>query len=165
MNIILCGFMGCGKSTIGKSLAKKLNYNFIDSDEYIERVQNASITEIFNKFNEETFRKLETEAIKEIIKKDNCIISLGGGAVLNPENVKIIKSNGNIFFLNISAQEVYKRLDNDTSRPLLQTKDKFITISTLLQQRLPIYNSVSDYKIDVDGKNVDQIVKEIINFI
>ena len=165
MNIILCGFMGCGKSTISKALAKKTQYNFIDLDEYIESKEKKSITNIFEEHGEKTFRKLETNAIKEIIKKDNYIISLGGGAVLNPENVEILKSNGKLFFLNISAQEVYNRLKDDTTRPLLQTDDKLSVIKNLLSQRLPVYNNVADYIIDVDGKDTNKIVKEIINFL
>ena len=162
MNIILCGFMGCGKSTVGKSLSQKLGYDFIDLDEFIENLQKMTISNIFEKYGESGFRKLETEAISEITKSKNCVISLGGGAVLNPENVDIIKSNGKLFFLNISANEVYNRLKDDTSRPLLQTDDKLTAITTLLSKRLPIYESVADVKIDVDSKNTEDIVKEIV---
>lgn len=165
MNIILCGFMGCGKSTVGKAIANKINYNFIDSDEYIEHQENMSISEIFEKFGEDYFRNKETATISNISKLDHCVVSLGGGAVLNKENANIIKTSGKLFFLNISAQEVYNRLKDDTSRPLLQTDDKLSSISSLLTKRLPIYNEVADVRIDVDGKTVDELSEEILKFL
>jgi len=165
MNIILCGFMGCGKSTIGKAISKKIKYEFIDSDEFIEKHEKMTIPEIFEKFGEDYFRNKETDSISKISKLDHCVVSLGGGAVLNKENAKVLKTSGKLFFLNISAQEVYNRLKNDTSRPLLQTDDKLTAISSLLSKRLPIYNEVADVIIDVDGKTVDEISEEILKFL
>ena len=164
-NIILCGFMGCGKSTIGKAISKKIKYEFIDSDEFIEKHEKMTIPEIFEKFGEDYFRNKETDSISKISKLDHCVVSLGGGAVLNKENAKVLKTSGKLFFLNISAQEVYNRLKNDTSRPLLQTDDKLTAISSLLSKRLPIYNEVADVIIDVDGKTVDEISEEILKFL
>ena len=163
MNTILCGFMGCGKSTIGKYLAKKNNLKFIDSDEYIVETQKMSISDIFSKFGELRFRELETQAIIDICSFDNQVIALGGGAILNPINAEILKSSGKIFFLNASANEVYKRLKNDTSRPLLQTEDKLTAISELLQKRLPLYINAADYIIEVDDKKIEEIIEEIEN--
>ena len=163
MNIILCGFMGCGKSTIGKFLAKKNNLKFIDSDEYIVETQKMSISDIFKSFGEEKFREIETLAIKDISAFNNYIVALGGGAVLNPLNAEILKNSGKIFFLNASANEVYKRLKNDTSRPLLQTEDKLTAITELLQKRLPLYINAADYIIDVNNKKIEEIVEEIEN--
>jgi len=165
MNIILCGFMGCGKSTIGKAISKKIKYEFIDSDEFIEKHEKMTIPEIFEKFGEDYFRNKETDSISKISKLDHCVVSLGGGAVLNKENAKVLKTSGKLFFLNISAQEVYNRLKNDASRPLLQTDDKLTAISSLLSKRLPIYNEVADVIIDVDGKTVDEISEEILKFL
>ena len=162
MNVILCGFMGCGKSTIGKALSKKTNYKFIDLDEYIENSQKMRISDIFDKFGEDEFRKIESQSINEICKLENHIISLGGGAVLNPKNVEILKTCGKLFFLNISANEVYNRLKDDTTRPLLQTDDKLGAISNLLNKRLPIYTSVADVVIDVDNKNIEEIADELL---
>lgn len=165
MNVILCGFMGCGKSTIGKAISKKIKYEFIDSDEFIEKQEKMTIPEIFEKFGEDYFRNKETDAISKISKLDHCVVSLGGGAVLNKKNANIIKKSGKLYFLNVSAQEVYNRLKDDDTRPLLQTDDKLSAISSLLSKRLPIYTEVSDVKINVDSKKIDEIIKEILNFL
>ncbi len=163
MNTILCGFMGCGKSTIGKHLAQKYNSKFIDLDDYIVEKQNMSISDIFKEFGEAKFREIETQAITEISEFDNYIVALGGGAILNPLNAEILKKSGKIFFLNISAEEVYKRLKDDTSRPLLQTDDKLGAINDLLQKRMPLYINAADYIIDVDDKKIEEISDEIKN--
>lgn len=165
MNIILCGFMGSGKSTIGKLLAKKLNRNFIDLDDYIVEKRKMKISEIFEKFGEENFRKSETQAVKNVSKLENHIISLGGGTVINHNNVEILKSSGKIIMLDIEPEEVYKRLKNDKSRPLLQTEDKLKAIKEMMNKRLPYYNDAADIKITVNGKQKQEVLEEILKII
>ena len=165
MNIILCGFMGSGKSTIGKLLAKKLNRNFIDLDDYIVEKRKMKISEIFEKFGEENFRKSETQAVKNVSKLENHIISLGGGTVINHNNVEILKSSGKIIMLDIEPEEVYKRLKNDKSRPLLQTEDKLKAINDMMNKRLPYYNDAADIKIIVNGKQKEEVLEEILKII
>ena len=165
MNIILCGFMGSGKSTIGKLLADRLNRNFIDLDDYIVQKRGMSINEIFKKYGEENFRKSETQSAKNISLLDNHIIALGGGTVVNPKNAEILKTSGKIIMLDISPENVYQRLKNDKSRPLLQTDDKLKAITDMMNSRLPYYNNAADYKISVDGKCKEKIIEEIINII
>ena len=162
MNIILCGFMGAGKSTIGKLLAEKLNRNFIDLDDYIVQKRGMSINEIFKKYGEENFRKSETQSVKNISLLDNHIIALGGGTVINPKNAQILKTSGKIIMLDVSPETVYKRLKNDKSRPLLQTDDKLKAITDMMNSRFPYYNDAADCKIVVDGKSKDEIIEEII---
>ena len=165
MNIILCGFMGSGKSTIGKLLADRLNRNFIDLDDYIVQKRGMSINEIFKKYGEENFRKSETQSAKNISLLDNHIIALGGGTVVNPKNAEILKTSGKIIMLDISPENVYQRLKNDKSRPLLQTDDKLKAITDMMNSRLPYYNNAADYKISVYGKSKEKIIEEIINII
>lgn len=165
MNIILCGFMGSGKSTIGKILAKRLNVGFIDLDHYITQKRGMSIPYIFEKFGEENFRKSETQAAKNISLLDNHIIALGGGTVVNPENAEILKQSGKIIMLDISAETVLSRLKNDKSRPLLNTDDKLATIKSMLNKRLPFYKNAADYIIKVDNKSSNEIADEIIKLI
>ena len=165
MNIILCGFMGSGKSTIGKMLAKKLDRKFIDLDDYIVEKRGMSINEIFKKYGEANFRKSETQSAKNISLLDNHVVALGGGTVVNPENAEILKTSGKIIMLDISPETVYKRLKNDKSRPLLQTEDKLKAITDMMNSRLPYYNNATDYKICVDGKSKEQIIEEIIKII
>ena len=165
MNIILCGFMGSGKSTIGKLLARQLNAEFIDLDDYIVEKRGMTISDIFSKYGEENFRKSETQAAKNISKLDNLIVSLGGGTVVNPKNAEILKTSGKIILLYISPETVYQRLKNDKSRPLLQTKDKLKAITDMLEKRMPYYDVAADYKVNVDGKTKEEVLKEILKII
>ena len=160
-NIVLIGFMGSGKSTVGKAVADRLNLPFYDLDLYIEKKQNMKITEIFEKFGEEHFRRLETAAAAELSAKEKVVISCGGGTVLRKENADILKKNGRVFYLKIDAKTVIERLKDDCSRPLLQRDDKEAAINELLNKRSPIYEAVCDYKIDADS-GVDSVVDRII---
>ena len=162
MNIVLCGFMGCGKSTVGKMISQKENKKFVDLDTYIIEKEAMSINEIFDEKGEEYFRDLETKAIKEIIQSDDSVIALGGGAVLKKENVDLLKSNGKIILLDVSAQTVYDRLKSDTSRPLLNTKDKLGEITKRLTKRTPIYQAVADEIVDANGADATTLATQII---
>lgn len=164
MNIILCGFMGCGKSTIGKLVAKETRREFVDLDEYIVKKQGMSINKIFDIYGENHFRSIETDAIKQLIKKDNLVLALGGGAVLKEKNVELLKSNGKIIFLDVTANTVFDRLKDDTTRPLLNTDDKLAEITKRLNERLPVYTSVADKIINANNKAKEVIATEIINF-
>ena len=160
-NIVLIGFMGSGKSTIGKAVADRLGLKFYDLDLYIEEKQNMKITDIFEKFGEEHFRRLESQAAAELSTKENVVISCGGGTVLRKENADILKKNGKVFYLNIDAETVIDRLKDDCSRPLLQRDDKEVAINELLSKRNPIYEAVCDYKINANF-SVDLVVDRII---
>ena len=165
MNIILCGFMGSGKSTIGKLLAKKLDRKFIDLDDYIVQKRGMSINQIFKKYGEANFRKSETQSAKNLSLLDNHVIALGGGTVVNPKNAEILKTIGKIIMLDILPETVYERLKNDKSRPLLQTDDKLKAITDMMNSRLPYYSNAADYKISVDGKSKEKIIEEILKII
>lgn len=149
-NIVLCGFMGCGKSTIGRALAEKLNMRLIDTDAYIEKKEGMKISEIFSSKGEEYFRNAELEACRELADIKNCIISTGGGTLLKDENVTEIKKGGTVFFLNISPQTVLMRLRHDTTRPLLQRKDKEKAVNELMDQRMPLYRKAADYIVSAE---------------
>ena len=164
MNIVLCGFMGCGKSTIGKLVAKKTQREFIDLDSFIEEKQGLSIREIFETYGEDYFRNCETDAINELVNKNDVVLALGGGAVLKNKNVELLKSSGKIIFLDVTANTVFSRLKNDTSRPLLNTDDKLAEITKRLNDRLPIYTTVADKIIDANSKTKEAIATEIIDF-
>ena len=165
MNLVLCGFMGSGKSTVGKILSESLNIDFIDLDDYIVEKRNMNIPYIFENYGEKNFRKSEEQAVKNVSKLNNIIISLGGGTVINEKNVLTLKQNGKIVFLNISAEECYNRLKNNKSRPLLNTDDKFKKIELMLSERLPFYQKAADYIIDVNNKNSSIIAQEVLKII
>lgn len=147
-NIVLCGFMGCGKSTVGRNIAAKLNIPFIDSDDYIENKFNMKISGIFEKYGESYFREIEKESIAELSKMSNVVISTGGGVVLNSENVKALKNTGYIFYIEVTPQTVLDRLKDDTTRPLLQSENKLKAITDLLEKRSPIYKNAADFTVD-----------------
>lgn len=147
--IFLCGFMGCGKSTVGRELAKLLNCNFIDMDIYIEEKEKMPIPEIFSNHGEPYFRSLEAEAIIELSGK-NCIVATGGGALIPEKNAVEAKKNGKIIYINTNFEECYKRIANDKNRPLAASRTKE-SLLELFNARTPIYFSHSD--ISVNGND------------
>ena len=150
-NIILCGFMGCGKSTIGKIIAKKTGKKFIDMDSYIEEKAEMKISEIFEKFGEASFRDMEHEACRELSEMKGMVIASGGGAFTFDRNVEVFKGKDKIVFLNVALATIKYRLRNDKVRPLLQRPDKDKAMEELYNKRFPIYKKAAD--IIVEGKN------------
>ena len=165
MNIVLVGFMGSGKSAIGKAISKKTRMQFIDTDALIEKHAGLSIPDIFSKNGEKGFRELEKKAISEVSKKDNCVISTGGGVVLDKENILNLKRNGKIFYLKISPENCFSRVKKSENRPLLQVEDKLSEIRKLMSFREPFYLSSSDYLINSDSSSKAKIVSEIVSVI
>ena len=157
MNIVLTGFMGTGKSTIGKLLAEELKKDFIDTDLFIERRYGKSIPQIFEEEGEERFRDLEVNVIKEIAKRKNAVISCGGGVVLNPVNVERLRKKGRIVLLTASLEDIMKRISEDRKRPLLRE----YKIETLLKLREPIYFSVADFIVNTTDVSVEETVNII----
>lgn len=156
-NIVLCGFMGCGKTTVGRALAEKLGMQFIDMDEYIEQQAGMKVSEIFSSQGESAFRALETKTAAELSEKENLVISTGGGAVLNPENVEAFRSGGLILLLDVPLEVVRLRLDGDTTRPLLNRPDKDEAMLSLYESRLPLYRAAAD----LTASNLDDRPAEI----
>ena len=162
-NIVLIGFMGCGKTTVGEKLAKELTYAFLDTDAYIENREQKSIREIFEQDGENYFRNVETKSLQELIKKkQKTIVSSGGGLPLRPENAKLLQKLGFVIYLKVDKETVLRRLEGDTTRPLLQCDDPAKRIEELLEYRDPIYEVGAHMVIQVDHKTVEEIVQEII---
>ena len=151
MNFALCGFMGCGKTTIGRRVARAENLEFIDIDAEIVKEQGMKITEIFEKHGEEYFRALEHDMIKRAAKMDNVMISLGGGAVTNPENVQALRECAKIIYLQMSEENIKERLKNNTTRPLLLRPDRDIVLHELYVKRLPLYNAAASIVVDANA--------------
>lgn len=162
-NVILMGFMGSGKSTVGRALAKRLKYAFVDTDAYIEEKANMSISDIFSDRGEDCFRQMETEAIRELMKENrHTVFATGGGMPLRKENADLLNLLGETVYLQASAGEVYERLKGDTKRPLLQSEDPMKRIVELMGERQMLYEAAAAYHICVDAKTVDVIVDEIL---
>ena len=160
-NIVLVGFMGTGKTEVGKILSKKLGYALIDADTEIEKKQNMTITEIFRQQGEPAFRDIESEIIKKLAGMKKTVISTGGGAVLRPENISNLKSNGVVVCLSATPETVLQRTSVNNDRPLLQTENPLQKINELLEYRKPYYEK-ADIMIDTENKNPLEIAEEII---
>ena len=162
MNIALIGMMGSGKSTIAKLLANRLkDFSFVDTDEEIIKSQKISINEIFEKYGEKTFRTIETEQLKEILKKDNQVIATGGGIVISEDNLNLLLNNSVLIYLKAEPEELYKRVKNNKERPLLNDCNIKEKIINLLGQREEKYKK-AHFTIDTTNKTPDIIVKEIL---
>ena len=161
-NIVLIGLMGSGKTTIGKKVAEKLNMKFVDTDELIVQKAQKSIKLIFAEDGELFFRDLESEVIEEASRQENIVISTGGGAVLREENVDNLKKNGILFHLFATAEELFKRIKDDTERPLINTKNPVKTLKTIQNNR-EIFYGQADFKINTGKTSPDEAADEIIN--
>ncbi|MFZ6017599.1 MAG: shikimate kinase [Nitrospirota bacterium] len=160
-NIILTGFMGTGKTAVGRELSRLLNMKLIDIDTEIEKSQKMTINEIFRQFGEPRFREIETEMIKKLSEDKNTIISAGGGAVLRQENMDALGKNGVIVCLMATPETILKRTSHNSDRPLLQVENPLGRIRELLDFRKPFYEK-ADIMIDTEGKTPLQIAEEII---
>lgn len=160
MNIVLCGMMGVGKTSVGISVSKLTGKRWFDTDIMITD-RYGRISDIFEYYGEKHFRSLETEIARELSVLDNLVISTGGGMVLKPENADLLKQKGKIFFLRASLETLLGRVQSNDSRPLLKggAEEK---IKQLLTARAPVYELVADYIVDTDGKSVEEVAREVI---
>lgn len=156
MVIALCGYMGCGKSTLGKILANKLGIDFCDTDEYIEKKQNQSIPQIFEKSGESFFRQLESEALCELIKKDNILLSLGGGLPIAEQNKEILKK-AYVIYLDVPFEECYSRIAQ-SDRPIVKSKSKD-GLREHFENRTSHYRQVANLVVKYD--TLDNMINEM----
>ena len=158
-NIILIGFMGAGKTTVGVELAKLKKMNFIDTDSYIEAKEGMKISDIFEEKGEEYFRTLENRTIKELKEHyHNTVFSTGGGLPVREENAKLLKELGQVVYLKASGDTIYDRIKDSNNRPLLRVDNPRERIDELLSQRESKYKKCADITIITDGKSVDDII-------
>jgi len=147
-NIILCGFMGCGKSTVGKALAQISGKVFVDMDSLIEKEQNMRIPEIFEKYGENYFRELEHKTCIDLSQKRDLVIASGGGTLISQRNADILAQTGIIVFLEVPLKEISLRLKNDTSRPLLNTSNREQVMAGLFNFRIPLYKKNAEFIVN-----------------
>ncbi len=165
MNIILIGFMGVGKSAVGRELAARLDLNFIDTDAVIEKTEGRKISDIFEKDGEGRFRDLETEVIVTLGDYDNFVISTGGGIVLRENNVKMLKAIGPLVLLTSREEVIDKRLEGEADRPLLMQGDKLDNIKKILAERGPAYERAADHIVDTSEITPQAAAEEIIKWL
>lgn len=160
-NLVLTGFMGTGKTTVGKKVARELGMEFVDTDKEIEQVTGLAVSEIFYRYGEIRFRSEEQAAVRRLAQGDNRVIATGGGVVLNQENMTHLRANGVVVCLAASPEVIYERVRRKKTRPLLATEDPKATIRELLQEREQFYQ-VADVIVDTSGKNPEQVRDEVI---
>lgn len=160
-NIFLIGFMGTGKTTVSRHLAKLLGYRELDMDQEIERREEQKIREIFAKKGEEHFRFLETSLIGELETQQGLLVSCGGGAALRQENVAGMKKNGIVVLLTATPETIYERVRHGSSRPLLQGNMNVPYIRKLMKDRESFYLEAADMIVPVDNKSPEKIAAEI----
>ena len=160
-NLTLTGMMGVGKSTIGKALSKRLSKEFVDIDKVIEKKLNLTVQKIFEQKGEYFFRKLEEKVTLEEIKKDNKIISLGGGAFMNSKIRKFVILHTKSFWLDVNTNILTKRLQNSKKRPLLVGDDIKFTLEKIYNERKSTY-SLANYRIDCNNLTTELIVNKIV---
>jgi shikimate kinase len=159
-NIILTGFMGVGKTSIGTRLASDLGYTFVDTDDLIEADQKTTITEIFAQKGEPYFRDVEARIIRTVLEHENQVVSTGGGAVIRDENREAFKEAGLVVCLTARPEVIYERIKHETHRPLIKVTDPMARIRDLLESRAKFYGQ-ADLIIDTSEKSVDEAVLEI----
>ncbi|MDA8099177.1 MAG: shikimate kinase [Nitrospiraceae bacterium] len=160
LNVILTGFMGVGKTSVGTGLANDLGFRFVDTDSLIEADQKITITEIFSSFGEPYFRDVETRIIKSVLEGEGLVVSTGGGAVIRDANRRAFKERGITICLTARPEVIYDRIKHETHRPLLQVPDPLGKIRDLLASREPFYRQ-ADLVIDTSDKSVTRVLEEI----
>ena len=162
-NIILIGFMACGKSSVGKRLSQALNMEFLDTDELIENKAGTTISDIFATQGEAAFRVMETECLKELLERngETFVLSVGGGLPIREENRRLLKQIGTVVYLKVSPDTVFIRVRNDKTRPLLQTPNPRGRIMDLMSARKQFYEDAADIIIEADNKSFEAIMEEI----
>lgn len=161
MNIVFIGFMACGKTTIGRRLAARLGYCFLDTDQQIERERQEKISSIFAEHGEAYFRQLETGMLKRLQGIHNTVIATGGGIITTPGNLELIKQIGRSVYLNVEIDEIYERVMRNDRRPLVRTADPYKTITELFAQRKTLYEQ-ADLIITTSDLRRNQVVSRVI---
>lgn len=162
-NYVLIGFMGSGKTTFGKALAKHCGMDFLDTDEYIEQQAGKSIAQIFQEDGEEAFRQIETETLVRLRDSlHNTVVATGGGMPLRKENARLLKEIGRVNYLTATSREIYDRVKGDTKRPLLQTENPYERIRNMMQERKPKYEAACDRVIDTNSNDIEEIMEAIL---
>lgn len=163
-NIVLIGFMGTGKTAVGRRLAQRLRREFIDTDARIEEITGKTITQIFARDGVVRFRSEEALLVKKLAGREGLVISTGGGLVLDPENVRLLRQNGVLVAVTAAPEVIFDRVKSKRSRPLLLKGDLQELIQTLLKEREGVYD-VAEFTVDTSSCGVDWAVEQIVHYL
>jgi shikimate kinase len=162
-NLYLVGMMGAGKSTVGRTLARRLKLRFVDSDHEIEARCGVKIPVIFEIEGEPGFRAREAQAIAELAQLDGIVLATGGGVVLAPENRDLLAARGTVVYLRATPEHLYERVRQDRNRPLLATADPLARLRELYAHRDPLYRSIADVVIDTGRQSVQALARGLLD--
>jgi shikimate kinase len=166
VNIVLIGYRGTGKSTVGRQLAARLGRALVSTDTEIVKRAQRTIPEIVAQEGWEYFRDLESEICSEIASRDQLVIDAGGGAILRAQNVEALKKNGTVFWLTASVETIVKRIGSDNQRPSLTGTKSFVDeIQDVLQERTPKYQAAADHIIVTDGRSINQLMETVLGLV
>lgn len=160
--VFLVGMMGAGKTTIGRALARRLGWQFIDLDHELEARCGVRVAHIFEIEGEQGFRKRESALLDECTRRSGIVLATGGGAILMPENRQLLRERGVVVYLRATIGELFRRVERDRSRPLLQTADPRQRLAELLAQREPLYEEVASLTFDTGNLPVSQTVRALM---
>lgn len=162
MRLALVGMPGCGKSTVGRHLARQLGLRFLDSDSEIERRIGMPIKDYFAARGEDAFRQVEQDVIEELSALDGVVLATGGGAVLRPSNRDALHSRMHVFYLRSSPEELHRRLRHDTHRPLLQVADPQRRLRDLYRERDPLYRRTAHFVVETARPSVPGLIGMVL---
>lgn len=164
LNIVITGFMGTGKSSVGREVARRLGWKFIDMDELIKKRVGATIPEIFARYGESFFREEERKLCQELAQRQGLVIATGGGALIPKENRKVLGEKGVLICLTCDVDELMKRLNDEKDRPLLEVQDRRKRIEDLLTKRREAYSRIS-HRMDTTGLTVGEVAERVIGLL
>ncbi len=164
MNIVLVGFMGTGKTAVGKALAGRLGLKYVSTDELIEAREKRAIGEIFAQSGEPYFRRVEKTVVAEVSGRDNLVVDTGGGVVLDEDNVRNLKKTGKMICLEATTEKILERTGGTAHRPLLNVPDRPGEIQKRLEARAPFYDR-ADHHVDTTALTVDEAATKIIDWV
>ena len=162
-NLVLVGFMGSGKSSVGRLLATRLGFQFVDTDALVVKEAGMPITEIFERHGEAAFRDMEAAALHSLIGKKSLVVATGGGIVTREENIDSLHQLGFTCGLMADEETIFERVSRNTKRPLLQTPNPRQTISELLAARAPLYAKAAQFQVDTSTKTHAEVAEEILS--
>lgn len=161
--VFLVGMMGAGKTTLGKSLAHRLELEFVDTDKVLVERTGVPVATIFEIEGEEGFRKRESAVIAELAHRDRCVVATGGGAVLAADNRRAMHANGTVIYLRARLENLWERTRHDSSRPLLATPDPRGTLARLLEERDPLYREAAHLIVDTGSQSASTLVTRVVS--
>ncbi|MBV9105870.1 MAG: shikimate kinase [Verrucomicrobia bacterium] len=164
-NLVLVGFMGSGKSSVGREIARRWGFRFVDTDATIRQQYRKSIPDIFAAFGEAAFRDEENKVLQDLQNSLHAVIATGGGIVLQPRNRHLLRALGLVIWLTASEEVIWDRVSRNQNRPLLQTGNPRDTVSNLMSKRSPLYGSVADITVETSGLTHRQVADRAVEAI